>query len=264
MRRMIIFIFLLLAPLRAAAHEFWIEPEAFRLAANAPIRADLVNGQNFSGTVFAYLHKHLRLFTLGLAGAARPVEGRAGDRPALSTPAGAEGLYIAAYQSRGEVVRYDDFAKFESFLTHKGLAAFLPQHTARGLPQKGFAEFYTRFAKSLIAVGSGAGADQRMGFELEIVALQNPYTAGGPLPVQVFYQGAPRPGAYVELFEKRGGAVQVQGFTADGQGRVNLPLQTGARYLINTVVLREPSADLAARRNVAWESLWASLTVGFD
>lgn len=255
----------LLLPLGAQAHEFWIEPEAFQLPANAPLRAVLVNGQTFAGQHIAYLPKHFRSFTLTAGGQSAPVQGRAGDAPALNLQNPSEGLQIIAYQSQGEAVTYDDFSKFENFLVHKGYPDLLARHEMRGLPRTGFREFYTRYAKSLVAVGSGAGQDQRQGFALEIVALQNPYRAGpGPLPVQVFYDRLPLAGGLVELYEKRGNAVSVQNFRTDDEGRVSLPLRTGARYLINTVVLREPSPELAAKRNVVWESLWASLTLGFD
>ena len=67
--------------------------------------------------------------------------------------------------------------------------ARLARHAARGLPELAFREAYTRYAKSLVAVGAGKGSDARVGLKIEVVAGANPYTddLSGAMPVQVFY-----------------------------------------------------------------------------
>ena len=46
----------------------------------------------------------------------------------------------------------------------------------------------------------------------------------------------------------------------DAEGRATVPVKPGYRYMLDSVVLREPAPDLAAGRDVVWESLWANLT----
>ncbi len=199
-------------PGMALAHEFWIEPGDYTPGANGQITATLVNGQKFKGAKVAFLPQRFRTFTLGLGGNVVDVAGRAGDNPALNMRALGEGLHVAAYQSGLEIVTYEEFAKFAAFVEHKDQADIKDRHLARGLPEAGFSEVYTRYSKSLIGVGTAAGSDRRVGFDIEIVALANPYTddMSGGLAVQVFYDGAPRANSQVELYEKsRGGAVSI-------------------------------------------------------
>jgi hypothetical protein len=47
----------------------------------------------------------------------------------------------------------------------------------------------------------------------------------------------------------------------DADGIASLPVK-GFSYLVDAVVLREPTAELAAEAEIAWETLWAALTFG--
>jgi hypothetical protein len=255
-------------PSAAGAHELWIEPLDYTVAADDRIEGELVNGQTFEGLKLPYLPKGFTRFSIVAGEVEIPVGGRLGDTPALSSPPAAEGLNVAVYVSAGDVVRYDDFATFERFVAHKDLANMIggdviARHRARGLPEAEFGEFYTRHVKALVAAGSGEGQDRALGLETEIVALANPYTddmAGG-LPVRVEYRGVPRAGAQVELFEKApDGTVAVTLHRADEGGVALLPVRPGHAYLADAVVLREPEAGLADKRDVVWETLWAALT----
>lgn len=261
--RVLAFIFgLAAAP--AVAHEFWIEPLAYQVEPDGTLEGRLVNGQEFEGVNIPYLPQRFRSFVqFGAEGASRPVEGRVGDSPALRVAPVGEGLQVVAYVSGTAKVDYDEWAAFQRFAEHKDFEDIAARHEARGLPRDGFSEAYTRFAKTLVAVGDGAGADFRAGLETEIVALANPYTedlAGG-LPVQVWYREAPRPGAQVELFEKAAdGSVAISYHETDARGVARLPVQAGHAYLVDAVVLREPGPPLLEVMDVAWETLWASLT----
>jgi hypothetical protein len=261
MRRFLALCLILAGPARS--HEYWIEPVTYTVPENSIVAAALFNGQNFSGTEFPFLPQAFARFEIALADRVVPVSGRLGDRPALQMPPLGEGLHVAIFETPGDKVEYTDFARFKGFVEHKDFRGALADHAARGLPETGFSEFYTRHSKALIAVGHGAGTDRAFGLETEIVALANPYTdaLGGRMPVRVLYQGAPRADAQVELFAKApDGTVAVTLHRTDADGVARLPVAAGHSYLVDAVVLREPSAALAAGRGVVWESLWAALT----
>jgi hypothetical protein len=246
-----------------AAHEFWIEPLDYQVPPDGNLTGHLVNGEAFAGVTYSFLPQRFTRFDLAMADSLAPVEGRLGDKPALNLPAPAEGLAVAAYVSQIDVVRYDEFAAFLRFAAHKDFPDMDARHRAAGHPETGFGEAYSRFAKTLIAVGAGAGADRRLGLETEIVALANPYvddvTEG--LPVQVFSGEDIRADAQVELFEKApDGTVEITYHRTDAEGVALLPVRPGHSYLVDAVLLREPAPDLAAARDVVWETLWASLT----
>jgi hypothetical protein len=252
---------LALAP--AWAHEYWVEPKNYVLAPDNTVIAGLFNGQKFNGSEFTYLPRDIRRFDLALGDRVEPVQGRMGDRPALSTAPLGEGLHIALYETNGDWLTYNDYAVFARFVLHKNFHGALPRHAERGLPRQGFKEFYTRHAKALIAVGNGAGLDRSFGLETEIVALKNPYTddMSQGIPVRVLYNNQPRAKAQIELFEKdTSGNVMITFHWTDADGVATLPVSKSHSYLVDAVVLREPAANSpAATKGAVWESLWAAL-----
>lgn len=244
----------------AQAHEFWIEPEDYTLDPGDAIVAAIRVGQNFSGSSYAYIPQNFRRFEIALGDEMSPVEMRMGDRPALDMAVTGDGLGVILHVTTDSNLRYKDAETFERFVTHKDAAWALARHAERGLPAAGFTERYSRYAKSLVALGDGAGADRAFGLLTEIVALANPYTddLSAGMPVQVLFEGAPRPGAQVEIFEKAGKAVTVATVAADADGRALVPVTPGRSYMLDSVVLRE--LDGKGDRGAVWESLWANLT----
>ena len=245
----------------ATAHEFWIAPQAHDVPAGGELVADLRVGEKFEGSAFSYVPPNFTRFEVLMGGTATGVPGRAGDRPALRMAAPGEGLAIVVHQTREYALTYDDWAKFVRFAEHKGFPQVIDRHLARGLPREAVKERYTRFAKSLIAVGDGAGADREVGLLTEIVAEANPYAddLSGGLPVRVLYEGAPRVDAQVELFDRApDGSVSVTTARTDAEGRAILAVAPGHSYLADAVVMLE--SEPTARNPAAWQSLWASLT----
>jgi hypothetical protein len=246
------------------AHEFWIEPTDYTIGPDDIVTAFVRNGQDFGGVEIAYFPQRFVTYSLILGEQAADVTSRLGDNPSLAQASLGDGLHIAAYQSSGDIVTYESYAPFARFIEHKDFPGHINrQHHERELPDADFSEFYTRYCKSLIAVGSGAGADRVLGFETELVALANPYTddltAG--LPVLALYQGEPRPETQVELFEKAAdGTVLVTYYQTNADGVALLPVRSGYSYMADAVVLRIPVPSITITTGSVWESLWANLT----
>ena len=248
-------------PYVATAHEFWIDPVAYQVPSGGDLVATLRVGENFAGSEQSYLERNFERFDMRCAGEESPVPGRSGDRPALNVAAPQDGLCVIIHQTRDYTLTYRDWQKFVNFVEHKDFDGVLAAHSERGLPETGFVELYSRYAKSLIAVGDATGSDSEVGLETEIVAEANPYTddMSGGFPIRVLYNGAPRGDAQVEMFARMpDGEVEVTLHRTDADGRVTLPVQPGTAYLADAVVLRpiEPQAE----DGPVWESLWASLT----
>lgn len=245
----------------AHGHELWLSPKQYVVKEGAAIVANIRVGENFSGSVFAYIPKNFTRFDVISETRTTPVEGRIGDVPALSVAPLESGLVTLVYQSTASTVTYYEWEKFEQFVRHKDLVGVIDQHRARGLPERRFAERYFRYAKSLLAVGHGEGNDKPLGLETEIVAEANPYTddmAEG-LRIRVLYQGQPRTDALVEVYERdTDGAVTLRPLRTDVDGRATVPVAVGHEYLLDAVVMRPVLGDNA--ENAVWESLWASLT----
>ena len=248
-------------PVAATAHEFWIEPQSYQVPSGGDLVASLRVGESFGGVPQSYLPRNFDRFDMQCDGTMSEVPGRAGDRPAMTVAAPSDGLCVIIHQTRDYRLTYREWQKFVNFVEHKDFEGALEDHAARGLPETGFAELYSRYAKSLIAVGDGAGSDSEVGLLTEIVAEANPYTddLSDGFPIRVLYNGEPRADAQVELFAKPPeGEVEVTLHRTDAEGRVILPVSPGVAYLADAVVLRPltPEAD----KGPVWESLWASLT----
>jgi len=249
------------APL--VAHEFWIDSKKYQVEIGENIAAFTKNGQNFKGVDLAYFTRRVVLFDRIDADGRMAVVPRLGDSPVFDKASENEGLLTLVYQSTADKLTYKEWAKFDKFAKHKAFGDVLEKHRARGLNEEEFKETYSRFAKGLFAVGSGAGQDTQQGLEVEIVALKNPYTddVSEGLPVQVFYREMPRINAQVEIFERSAdGVTEVSTVQTNAQGIAIVPVKSGYAYLLDNVVLREPSKALAAETGAVWETLWAALT----
>lgn len=175
-------------------------------------------------------------------------------------PIAKDGLFTLVYQTNPERLTYKEWAKFDK---HKAFGNVLEKHRARGLSEDQFVEAYTRFAKGLFAVGSGTGQDTQQGLEVEIIALKNPYTddLSEGLPVKVLYREMPRINAQVEIFERSSdGTTEISTVQTDEEGIAIIPVKSRYAYLLDNVVLREPSSELAEKTDAVWEILWAALT----
>lgn len=246
------------------AHEFWIAPLAYAVPVSESIVANLVNGEAFDGVNLPFLPRGIVNAVQFSGDQAAGITGRTGDSPALAVPPIGEGLAIIAYQAANAVITYDNWDDFQAFVDHKDLGDLRSQHQARGLAEQDFAEVYGRYAKSLIAVGDDpAGADRRVGLETELVALTNPYTddlADG-MAVQLYYRNDVRADAQIEIFRKApDGTVEISLIRTDAAGIARFPVLAGHEYMLDAVVLRQPSDEVAAQTGAVWQTLWANLT----
>lgn len=246
----------------ASSHEFWLSPEDYTVSDADVMQVRLRVGSGMKGAVLSYLPYDIARFEVVQGDMVRPVEGRMGDNPALAMYAQTDGLAVAVMETTDARLTYKEFATFERFVAHKDFKTAIADHKARGLPDVGFQETYRRHAKSLIAVGDGAGADRVMGLKIEIVALANPYTddLSAGVPLLVLLDGAPRADVQVELFQTApDGTVTSAMHRTDADGRVVVPVLPGMEYLADNVDLRALDNDDATVGPV-WHSDWASLT----
>lgn len=245
----------------AKGHEFWIDPIAHQVPVGEPVEADLRVGQVFEGSAQSYIPRNFRRFDFVMGDIRLPVEGRVGDRPAFQVTPGREGLLVVVHETTDAFVTWSTWEKFVSFLTHKDLTWGLAEHDARGLARERVRERYSRYAKSLIAVGHGQGSDRAVGLEVELVALENPYTDNmtDGLDIVVYYQGDVLEDAQIEVFRKApDDTVEVRLFRTDEAGQATIPVQPGYRYQLDTVVLRP--LKVVDDGDASWETLWANLT----
>lgn len=248
----------------AASHEFWISPHNYTIGPEDQLVADIRVGPNFSGPPYPYIPQLIERFGLVTGESETPVGGRAGDLPAMSFAPPEEGLAVIVHQTTDDLAIYsnaEEYAEFEEFARQKGFPWAIEEHAERGLPETGFAERYSRYAKSLVAIGHGRGSDRATGLLTEIVAEANPYTddLSAGLPVRALYRNAPRADAQIEVFARDAvGRIRIARYRTDALGRATVPVEPGTEYLLDSVVMR--AVTPRGESDPVWESLWASLT----
>lgn len=253
-------ILLILAGQAASGHEFWIEPDAFRGDSGRDIALSFQVGQMLEGADYPFTPGKLRDF-FALQGDTRiEIRSDPGARPAGRLRLDRAGLGIVAYESAADMLSYDSWEDFLSFLDYEGLSGIAERHQKRGLPQAGFREAYFRSAKLLVQVGVAdpAETDRVTGLPLELIALGNPYamTPGDRLTVELRFLDAPLPNHPVAVFWTGPDEVVLREMLrTDSAGRVDVPLHAGA-MLVNAVQMTEPRDGLG----VDWISIWASLS----
>jgi hypothetical protein len=250
---------ILAAPLQA--HEFWIEAESYVVPSGGAVTATLRNGELLTGVGLSYLPTRTRRHDYVAGGSVAPIPARIGDNPAIALEGLPDGLVTLIHETAPLNLTYDDWAAWTAFTDQKDLAWGQAAHRARGLPEDAVRERYMRFAKALVAVGDGRGADAERGLRTEIVAEANPYTddLSAGLPVRVLLDGRPRAGAQVEMFARApDGDVRVTTHLTDAEGRAVLPVVRGYDYLLDSVTLLPLNPQ--APDDPAWLTLWAALT----
>jgi len=247
----------------AQAHEFWIQPLSYRLAAEEPLIADVRVGMDFGGNQLAYIPGTINALNITNADGTEKIVGRIGDIPSINTIPASGGLQIVTLFSTSSVLTWDDFQKFDDFVNLHGMGWVLARHTERGLPDVGFKEAYTRFVKSLVAVGDGAGQDRFTGMFFELVAGKNPYTddMSEGMPITVMFKGQPLPDKQVDLFFRDpAGALTRLSVQSNSEGLAIVPNIGEGEYMINVVHMIEPFPEDQERTGVMWHSLWGSIT----
>ena len=227
----------------AKGHEFWIDSEDYRIAPGDNVVARLRVGTEFEGSEQAYIPRNFRRFDYVQGAVVNEVPGVVGDRPAANFAVGDEGLLVLVHQTRDLSLTWDSWDKFEGFVRHKDAGWVVDEHLAAGDSKDSVREVYSRYAKSLVAVGAGSGDDVVTGMLTEIVALENPYTGDmtDGIDVRVLYDGVPRETTQVEVFERApGGEVRIFTVRTDGEGVATVPVAPGHTYMLDSVVLRRP------------------------
>lgn len=246
---------LLKAP-SAAGHEFWIEPQQFRVAPGAKVPLRLYVGQYFKGNSLPFLTDIFEHFYYADARGTANVRGVLGDDPAATLTVRAPGRIWIVLRSTYYDLAYDKPGEFDAFLAKEGIDHLVPR-AQRGKPP--VKETYSRCAKSLLLAGSaasGSAPDRAFGLPLELVAESDPYTGrSSEFKVRLLYRGAALPGALVTAFHKAVPDKRLEART-DASGRARLALDRDGVWLLNAVHLLPAPKKSGAQ----WETLWASLT----
>lgn len=265
MKPLFLTLYLCLSTAALYAHEFWLEPETFRLQPGERTVLMMRVGENFKGEVWKFGQSRVLSFLQCHRSATKPLAPIITDGAAAPVPLLLEqqGTYLIGLHTSPKFIELDA-EKFTHYLKEEGLTDILELRHARGEAKKAARELYRRCAKTLIQVGNTADetGSTVLGFPLEIIPEQNPYAlnAGETLRAKILFQAAPLAQAQVKIWHKHNGKVKTQLLYTDEQGLVEFSIVPQGSWMISLVKMIE-AADKA---QADYESFWASLTFGFD
>ena len=242
----------------AQAHDFWIEPSSFRPQPGERVELSLMQGVDLDGNSLPYVDMWFSEFVQVDRAGARPVESPQGRIPAGEIVS-AEGTTLIGYQSTRRYVALKP-DKFLEYLHEEGLEHAIEAREKYGESDREAREFFGRCAKAVLSSGNAGDASdvyrRELGFVLELIPEQNPYTlgAGDKLVVQLLYRGEPEAGVLVVAFNKENPREKIRVRTPE-DGRVHLELDRKGVWLFKAVKLDR----LRDEEEAEWESFWASL-----
>ncbi len=240
------------------AHDFWLEAHPFYTEPGDTVDLSVHVGNHFVGDSLPNIAGWYSDFSLYQVNGKSDIQGEMGRDPAGYFTAQQQGTYNIGYQSLFQFTEIDPDT-FNKYLHAEGLDNALKYRQQQQQQNEPGKERYIRHAKALIQSGSKFTHDSSMlelGYELELVPLQNPYrkSINDELEVRLLYQGQAAADIQVVAFSKQQ-PEQVQIRRSDDNGMVRFKLDQAGPWLIKAVKIVRLQQDKAE-----WQSHWASLT----
>ena len=252
---------------QAAAHDFWVQPDAYWPAPDAltALTLQVGHGPDRQRSPIP-LRRILRFEAIAPDGSA--VDLRAGLHPGGAADGafalGQPGTFMLVLQTDDQAMSFLPALRFNDYVEAEGLTpARMLREAARRMDAEG-AERYSRVTKAILQIGpagDAASVTRPLGLPLEIVPELDPYAVPRPasLPVRVFYDGQPLAGALVKLTDLEHDAAPLDRQRTDAMGRARFALPTRGSWLLNVVWTR-PSPRSEA---TDFDTCFSSLSFGF-
>lgn len=248
--------------MKAQAHEFWMTPDEFAPAVNAPVTLSLLVGENFRGDPVGFGRPMAASFRWYSVRGDVQLQSNLPDNLFQSSIAMAfdrPGAQLIALDTQPFTIELTA-DKFSDYLREEGLEHVMALREATGQRANPGRERYRRHVKTLLNISgkSDASFGVRTGQTLEIVPIANPHLLkpGGALPLQILFKGLPLRGALLKAWSHQGSKLHMARTRTDvaGLGAVNIPW-TGVWML--SVVHMVPSTDGEGQD---WDSHWGNMT----
>lgn len=264
--RWILVVVLLLLPISAGAHDYWLSPERFEIAAGQRLTVDLLLGGHFVvEEPRPYQPKRTQSFVLVAGDEVVDLrrQAREGATPVLDgVVVEREGPTLLGMERDWVDIQLSD-DRFTEYLEHEGLSNIAALRDRQG-HRETERECYTRALKSLVVVGEGKGPtvhDRVLGHRLEIVMLDDPHALpkDGVLRARVLYRGKPLTGAQVTAHHRTHrdqGKVSTHTAKTDDEGIARFEIGTPGFWLLRMVhMVPCPTCSYTD-----WESYWTSFS----
>jgi len=252
----------------ACAHDFWLQPQAFRLDApeTTPFTLQVGHGP-FRQRSPIPMRRIERFDVVAADGSTHDVRSRlrlGGDSDDGDIAFDKAGTYLVVLQTDDKAESHLPSIRFNDYLRAEGLTPALALRERAGRMEADGSETYRRVAKAIVQVGDGAASKalitQPVGLPLEIVPERNIYATprGATLPVRVIFEQRPLPGGLVKLTNLADDAEPLEARVTDANGRAEFTLPESGMWLLN-VIWTKPKPPGG---NTDFETVFSSLSFG--
>ncbi len=254
---------LLVFALSANAHDYWFEANNFFPKVNESVILRMQLGTNLIiEEERPYQLKRTVSFKLFSARSTLDLSDKSADgaMPVSKFSVSSAGTYLLGME-RNSVTNILEAEKFREYLAEEGLTKVYEDRERRGETAKFGYERYSRYIKSLISVGAKNDSTYKrnLGFKLEIVPLENPYSkkSGQFLKFKILFNGQPLALTNVAAYNRNGEKISTKKHQTDKDGVVRIKLEDSGFWLVRLVKMERCRQDC---EEIDWESYWASLS----
>ena len=247
----------------AGAHDFWIQPQQYWLQSRGTTSLTLEVGHGPYRQHSPIAPRRIERFE-AIAPSGTRQDLRARPEPEFKEP----GTHVLVLETDSRAQSHLPAIRFNDYLQSEGLTPALEERKRTRRMDADGSESYSRRAKALVQVGSADAATatrqvtQPLGLPLEIVPEVSPYTEPRPatLPVRVFFDGRPLPGATVKLTQLEHDEAPFETHLTDPAGRAVFRMPTQGSWLLNVVWTKV----LPKTSETDFETVFSSLSFGFS
>lgn len=250
------------------AHDMFLKLETFFVAENAAVAIQLING-TFEASENAVTRDRMADVSVvsGDGRVTHPPGSAWHDHPRsawLEFETGAAGTYVVGVSTNATVFELSG-EDFDGYLEHDGVVDILEKRKAEGAFGQAAVERYSKHVKAIVQVGEArtSAYEQRLGYPVEFVPLQNPYEMGVGDTFQVLFLKRGEPVANQMIYASHeayqgdagGDKLEAVSTRTDGEGVASFRLSANGKWYIRTINMVESDEE-----GVDYESNWATLT----
>lgn len=264
MKRQVLIVSLLIggAGVSASAHDLFLKLDTYFLPPETRVTVSLLSGtfQTSENTIDRRRMQDVSLITP--RGRLRPPTSHWRDQDQttlLDFHTREPGTYVAGVALKPREIDLKA-ADFNAYLEHDGIPDILAERRNNNQLHQDVRERYSKYAKAIFQVGEPRTANfqTRLGYPVEIIPRQNPYTltVGQTIELLCLKDGKPLANQFVMAGWEADGRLSPPLHTrSDSQGIVRFTLQSAGKWYVKFIHMK-PVKD----SNVNYESQWATLT----
>ena len=264
MKKICLFITVMLISFLMHGHEFWIQPNKYIYNAGETVNIRFFTGPNFKGSNWEGNRSKIQGLFFYWANLKdncnQHLSANTGDSLKISVID--EGTAMLTFQST-PIYREMEAAEFEQYLFDNRLTEQKEERIINNKSGSTGKENYHHIAKTIFQVGTKTDKtfSRKTGLPIDIIPEQNPYalTKDGDFKIKILNQGKPLQNAPVKIWHRLNEKISVHSLETDDQGEVTFFISTLGEWMVSAMVME----SLKGNEKAEWKTFHGTLTWGY-